>query len=397
MISNANIIPKEISKKESISIAEANYIIEEIKNELEIKIKEDSPPMNITNNNIEENKGKETNNKEKLKLDAPSISETNNIDDYIKENNEENNKEIYQMNSPPTPFGNYNIVEDNKEQEIIELKKDLETEKDEEESNNSNILSEFLQNLENENDKLEEKEQIPIDKKDEIIQKEEDIILRLEEKDISEKSTLFYGVPDKNIFLNNQYMSPDNTYYLKSDDFEVSNVVEDQNSGYRALSLQIFGTEDNYKEIRNYIYIFLNNNKENISIYNIERYGKIMNAIDYIDIVKNENEPIGDLEFASFAYIFNANIILFELKEDNKFHIISECGRIENKENNKNKLFLNLCLIKGNIFQVIYEKNRTKNLMYNKEDIDKIISKRLLTQDSFELKFEYPKDNRKTK
>ena len=154
-----------------------------------------------------------------------------------------------------------------------------------------------------------------------------------------------------------------------------------------------FREEEKYKEIGDYIYKFLSNNKDNKK-YNFERYGKLINAVKYLDIIKTDNEPIGDLELSTFSLLFNVDIYLFELKDDKNIYIISECDKIENKEINKNKLFINLCFVKGNRLKVIYEKNRNKNLICNIEDINKLIEQKMEKKDSLELKFEYPKDKK---
>ena len=235
-----------------------------------------------------------------------------------------------------------------------------------------------------------------IEKKEEENKIKKEIFIKMEEK-IIEEGIGFSGIPDKKYFIQKQKLDTDNTYFLNLSDFELTTIEEDENSGYRALSLQIFGSEEKYREVRNYIYTFLLNNKDNITKYYFERNGEVMNAVDYSEIIKSENEPLGDLELFSFAFLFNTEIIIFELKDNQKLSILSECGKILNNDNNKNKIFLNLCLVKGCQFQVIYEKNKTKNYLCNKDDLDKIIEINIKKQNSLDFRFEYPKDTRKNK
>ena len=115
----------------------------------------------------------------------------------------------------------------------------------------------------------------------------------------------------------------------------------------------------------------------------------------YMEFVKSENENWGDITLFSFAYIFNAEIILFELRNDGKAYLISECRRVDNKAKNKGKMFINLCIIRGEAFQVFYEKNREKNIIYDKEEIAKLVEKNIQTQELIQLNFEYAKDKRR--
>jgi len=203
------------------------------------------------------------------------------------------------------------------------------------------------------------------------------------------------GIADKAQFIKNQKEKElENICTYNKSEFIISNIFPDNNSGYRALSLQIFGREENYNDIRKLIYIFLSNNKENIKKYNFERNGDSISGDKYLEVVKPD-QPMGDLELFSFAYLINAELYIFELREDQEIYLVSQCGIIEENEMNKNKIFLNICIIKGTQFQVIYEKNRSQNIFCNKETLIKSIRKNIKKQKSLNIQFEYTKDYRK--
>lgn len=206
------------------------------------------------------------------------------------------------------------------------------------------------------------------------------------------------GIPNKNEFINNQYENEEkNIDMLDKNEFNISNIYSEYiDSGYKALSLQIFGNVDNYKYIKKAIFTFLENNKENIRKYYFERSGKLVNGEEYYESIKDGNSPIGDLELSSFAYLINADIYLFELKEDQEIYLLNGYKGLEDKTGaDKDKIFLNLCLVKSHIFQVIYEKNRRKGYFCNKDELIRNILKNIKRQENLDLKFEYVRDGRK--
>ena len=209
------------------------------------------------------------------------------------------------------------------------------------------------------------------------------------------KKNNFAGISEKGYFIEKQNIEGDNVCSFDKKDFYMSNVKYDANSGYRALSLQIFGNEENHREIRKAIYTCLLNNKQSISRYYFERDGKIISGDNYLKYVKVENEPIGDLEISALSFLFNAEMYLFELRDDGKIYLLNEVDKIEDKD--EDKIFLNLCLVKGSHFQVIYEGNRQKNFFCNKEELVGTIERNIKKQESLKMKFEYTKDKRKAR
>ena len=219
--------------------------------------------------------------------------------------------------------------------------------------------------------------------------------IKLEEKKVKKESSGLCGICSKDYFIEKQNIKEDkNICFLNKEDFEIDNVLLEDNSGYQALALQIYGNEESYVKIKQSVFAFLFNNKENLLIYGFEKDGKIIDALSFIQLIKTRQELISDLELSSFAFLYNAEIYIFEKKLDGKIHLLNECARIE--DNTDNKLFINLCLVDGNQFQVLYEKNRVNNFC-NLEEINENLEKNILKQDNLNLKFEYSKDNRKTK
>jgi len=213
-----------------------------------------------------------------------------------------------------------------------------------------------------------------------------------ENEDNEMRNVNLAGLSEKEYFIEKQNIEEDNICSFDKKDFYISNVTWDGNSGYRALALQIFGNEENYREIRRAIYTCLANNKENISKFFFERDGKALSGDEYLKYVKMDNEEIGDLEVATLEFLFNAEIFLFQLREDGKIYLLNEIDRIDDKE--EDKIFLNLCLVKGCQYQVIYEKNRDRNFFCNKDELVETIEKNIKKQDSLKIKLEYTKDKR---
>jgi len=203
------------------------------------------------------------------------------------------------------------------------------------------------------------------------------------------------GIPDRDYLIKKLSEQKEDTTGLDYTLFEFSTVDEDRNSGYRSLSLQIFGSEDNHNEIRKAIYTCVLNNKNKVMKYNFQKHRTILSGEEYLKIIKTNDELIGDFEVKTFSFLFNAEILIFELKDDKKLYLISEHPKLD--EIDKSKMILNLCLIRGCQWQVLYEKGRTKNFFCDKDDLVKTIEKNIKRQDYFELKFDYCRDNRKMK
>ena len=157
------------------------------------------------------------------------------------------------------------------------------------------------------------------------------------------------GLVDKDYFLKKNNI--ENKY--NKEDFMFIVVLGNGNCSFRAISLQLYGTKEEYDKIRKNVFNFLNANKENYANFNFEYNGNIIPAYEYIDKVYNDTEWIGDLEISALINVYDIIIFVFEINNENKLILMNRYGDIENN----NKIFLSLSYIFNNHFQVIYEKN----------------------------------------
>ena len=262
-------------------------------------------------------------------------------------------------------------------------------------------------NSEIEKNQINDNKDIPVENKTEEIKPIEatpsstgiDSQMFVEEEQIQRKrmpqiKNNLSGIPDRDYIIKKIKEKKDDLFGLDYSAFDFSTVDEDRNSGYRALSLQIFGNEDNHNEIRKAIYTCCLNNKNKIAKYNFQKHRTILTGEEYLRIIKTNDELLGDFEVKTFSFLFNAEIFIFELKEDKRLYLISEHPKLDDID--KSKLVLTLCIMGGQ-WQVIYEKGRLKNYFCEKDDLVKTLEKNIKRQDHFELKFDYCRDNRKMK
>jgi hypothetical protein len=62
----------------------------------------------------------------------------------------------------------------------------------------------------------------------------------------------------------------------------------------------------------------LNINKENYKNYNFENFGEILQASEYIELIKNDSFWMGELEICTFVEIYNVSLIVFNLENNLK-------------------------------------------------------------------------------
>ena len=93
-------------------------------------------------------------------------------------------------------------------------------------------------------------------------------------KGLVNKEYIMNKLKEKNIFNKNEF-------YLQ-------NVNGDGNCGYRCISLQIYGTENEYASIRKEIFNYLDKNRNIYKEFNFEYNNKILSSNDYINIIKND-------------------------------------------------------------------------------------------------------------
>ena len=91
---------------------------------------------------------------------------------------------------------------------------------------------------------------------------------------------------------------------------------------------------------------------------------------------------MGDLEISASSIIYNAFILLLEIK-NNTIELINKYGDIYD-----NEIKLTLCLINNNHFMVIYEKSHLNYKYNNKENNNKIKNNEInLTNKNIILKY----------
>ena len=92
------------------------------------------------------------------------------------------------------------------------------------------------------------------------------------------------GFVDKDYFLKKDNI--ENKY--NKEDFILIDVLGDGTCGFRAISLQLYGIEEEYNKIRKNVFNFLKANKENYANFNFEYNGNIIPDYEYIDKVYND-------------------------------------------------------------------------------------------------------------
>lgn len=196
------------------------------------------------------------------------------------------------------------------------------------------------------------------------------------------KEYIIKKIKEKNIFDKNEF-------YLQ-------NVTGDGNCGYRCISLQLYGTENLNDNIRQEVFNYLDKNRTTYKEYNFEYNNKILNSNDYIDIIKNNGEWMGELEIIAITIIYNVNILLFQINENEEIEFVNKYGNIDNNT----KMLLTLCFINHNHFNVLYEKqpeNRKNNDNFENYFLDKKSHKpnNNIKLEINMLDFKYANDNNK--
>ena len=92
--------------------------------------------------------------------------------------------------------------------------------------------------------------------------------------------------------------------------------------------------------------------------------------------------------------IYESTLYIYELRDDQNFDLFSKYGDI----NDDTKLFLNLCFVNNNHYNIFYGAKGV-NLKINKKrikeaDIEKIKNKNLKFDKDLEIQLEYVKDKR---
>ena len=159
------------------------------------------------------------------------------------------------------------------------------------------------------------------------------------------------GLPDKEYI--NLKINEENIYDIN--DYVIEDVISEGNCGYRALSLQLYKTEDKYDSIRKNVYNYLNNNRNQYAHLSFQYNGELISANEYIDKIKNNNEWMGDLEISICSIIYNFYLLLFGISFNDNLSLINKYGDIKD-----NKILLTLCYVNQSHFKVLYEKTDNK-------------------------------------
>jgi len=215
----------------------------------------------------------------------------------------------------------------------------------------------------------------------------------------------YLGLPNQEYFATKYRMkiinaninnTTTNTY--SKDDFIFQKVISDGNCGYRALALQIYGNEDYHSDIRNQIYTYLTLNKGNIPEQNFEINDITVTNEQYIQNIKNNNFFMGDLELAVISIIYNATLIVFQMREhEEDISLLHIKGDIFDTS----KILLSLCIVNDDHFCVIYEKGRQEQNVVNKkfgpnaiQYLDSRIRINLAKDENAKIEIEYINDNK---
>lgn len=87
----------------------------------------------------------------------------------------------------------------------------------------------------------------------------------------------------------------------------------------------------------------------------------IMSADLYIPKIRNDGNWMGDLDISVVHLIYDCNVFIFEINNEQELILIS----INGDKNNKDKFIVNLCLVNNNHYIVLNEPNRKKNIPSN--------------------------------
>ena len=164
-------------------------------------------------------------------------------------------------------------------------------------------------------------------------------------------------------------------------------MVGDGNCGYRAIAIQLFENESYHNIIRQHVYEYLKINKDKFIDFIFDTDNKLLNNEEYIEKIKNDKFWMGDLEMSVLPQIYDATILVFELTPNGYVKLIYSYGDIYNNS----KIFLTLCFVNGNHFNVLYEKknilsenNMNKNI--DKKKLERDVKSNIIKKDKIEIK-----------
>lgn len=141
----------------------------------------------------------------------------------------------------------------------------------------------------------------------------------------------------------------------KKNEIIIENIIYDGNCFYRTISAFLFGRQDYYALIRNILFNYVSNKKNEIIMYSpyVDYFGALYYMDNYINIIQQNYFYVRDLEIAQTPYCFNINAGVYSL--DCNSNIFNLYTNNENNSQNIQLLLLNydnniqhyqLCIIK---------------------------------------------------
>ena len=117
---------------------------------------------------------------------------------------------------------------------------------------------------------------------------------------------------------NNLYMKVINHEDLIKNEIIIKNVDGDGNCYYRVVPLFIFGVKNYFNLIRQYLYKFIVDKKDEILALSpvVDYFGKLYEIDSYINLIRLNFFYAGDLEVSQTTKCFKINLAVY--KYDNK-------------------------------------------------------------------------------
>ena len=220
---------------------------------------------------------------------------------------------------------------------------------------------------------------------------------QIENLNMIDSNDILIGIADQNYF-ENKINNNQSSLYFDAKDFILKDVDKDGNCGYRSIANQIYSNEEYHYQVRRDVYEYINLNKNTFQHLNFEVNGVLLDANTYIEKIKEEGFWMGDLEISILPKLYNATLLLFELRTNNVILLLSQYGDI----GDQSKIFLNLCYVTNNHYNVLYEptrKNKFKKEIFeiNPKKLSEIKIKNTKEVQDLNIEIQYANDNRSIK
>ena len=220
---------------------------------------------------------------------------------------------------------------------------------------------------------------------------------QIENLNMIDSNDILIGIADQNYF-ENKINNNQSSLYFDAKDFILKDVDKDGNCGYRSIANQIYSNEEYHYQVRRDVYEYINLNKNTFQHLNFEVNGVLLDINTYIEKIKEEGFWMGDLEISILPKLYDATLLLFELRTNNVILLLSQYGDI----GDQSKIFLNLCYVTNNHYNVLYEptrKNKFKKEIFeiNPKKLSEIKIKNTKEVQDLNIEIQYANDNRSIK